>query len=833
MSPTNGIDQPSRSSAADEDGTDQIGSDTPRSGIATPQPDLHDKRLPGIMSYFQVRAASFKNLLSLSSSSTTPSRPPSASSNASSTAMLPPNSAISSTTSSPLVSSTNLAAAAAAASTAADQSVTRATPSSEQPLLHRAAPASESLVLVSQTSPQSTAAPMSTSIAKPSPLAPSKQAHAGASTSSTSSSSSKKIVLAESNHLSSNPSQPSQPSPLSQMVPASSTFGVDSPPFLPHEFAGQQPAPRSQQMPPSQSPEALQAAPTPHTSHTNDEPHDEPHNTNSGAASPLVTSPIEDTPSASGPEAAGRSSLHPYPTPPASIRGATGSGSASGSRNDSGSGSGHTAADAGKESEKISVKKKFRKGWGGDNIGAGAGAGAGASAGGATERDRWNAPWSFSHKKSVSDVADVRSRPDSPSNTPLAGVVTPSSVLARHFSIPSIPPITLPPPSASSASTPTSLLSPTLNPVGGGLKASTAPDTPVRSDSPAAEASGSHSATAIANALANTAASSFSRSASADHLRKLTPMSLTKKSGHSTPTRSMSTAHSTTATPRMSVATPSDNYGAGQATPSGNSRSRAASVTPTPQGAQAPVPKGRLTIKISEARGLRRTRDPYVVAVFQRSELISSGSRPSEEDNEAIAPGVAIGSIAIQRQASDSGRPMAIPMRSRQSSNTSINDFSSFRNRPGRRSLTSPKWDAEAIFDVVDSNMLVDVSVYDHTPAGEEFLGHVDFQANNSEKDGAVRGWFPLRGHADTMAENTPTDESALEDNMRGRNSYNNQYDDYDEDMHDAAYLSAHGGRGQKDNEWDDHDARNDAHMGGVRANNADEPMFGGSHMDI
>src|SRR5690554_4341767 len=54
----------SRTAAAEDDGLDQIGVDSPRSGIATPQPDLHDRRLPGIMSYFnQVRASSLQRLL--------------------------------------------------------------------------------------------------------------------------------------------------------------------------------------------------------------------------------------------------------------------------------------------------------------------------------------------------------------------------------------------------------------------------------------------------------------------------------------------------------------------------------------------------------------------------------------------------------------------------------------------------------------------------------------------------------------------------------------------------------------------------------------------------
>ena len=36
----------------DDDGNDHIDSDTPRSGVATPQPDPSDKRLPGIMHSF-------------------------------------------------------------------------------------------------------------------------------------------------------------------------------------------------------------------------------------------------------------------------------------------------------------------------------------------------------------------------------------------------------------------------------------------------------------------------------------------------------------------------------------------------------------------------------------------------------------------------------------------------------------------------------------------------------------------------------------------------------------------------------------------------------------
>jgi protein-serine/threonine kinase len=168
------------------------------------------------------------------------------------------------------------------------------------------------------------------------------------------------------------------------------------------------------------------------------------------------------------------------------------------------------------------------------------------------------------------------------------------------------------------------------------------------------------------------------------HLKKLTDLSV-KKSGASTPTRALSKSHP---------------EGQDEAKQGNCDRiDRTATHTPTPPGARAPAAKGKLTIKISEARGLRRCRDPYVVVVFQRSELISAGPRVEEDEDDDAAPTVATGGIPIQRQGSDSGRPMAIPMRSRQSSNTSVTEFNTFRNRnsSSRRSFTNPKWDAEAL----------------------------------------------------------------------------------------------------------------------------------------
>lgn len=174
--------------------------------------------------------------------------------------------------------------------------------------------------------------------------------------------------------------------------------------------------------------------------------------------------------------------------------------------------------------------------------------------------------------------------------------------------------------------------------------------------------------------------------ASVRRLKELTSEG-SSKSGQSTPTRSLSTAQ------------PARNDGQDEPRTSRGSASATGTNTPTGSstGTSAPAAKGKLTIKISEARGLKKCRAPYVVVVFQRSELISGGPRVDEEDDETAISNVAMGGVPIQRQPSDSGRPMAIPMRSRQSSNTSIGEFNSFRNRTHRRSFTNPKWDAEAV----------------------------------------------------------------------------------------------------------------------------------------
>jgi hypothetical protein len=106
------------------------------------------------------------------------------------------------------------------------------------------------------------------------------------------------------------------------------------------------------------------------------------------------------------------------------------------------------------------------------------------------------------------------------------------------------------------------------------------------------------------------------------------------------------------------------------------------------------APRGKLTVKILEARGLRRSRDPYVVATFQRNELVSKGPRDEEVEEEDEDVKNTTGGIPIMRTTSDNGRPMAIPMERRQSSNTGI-DYRDSRNKMVK-SITDPKWDMEA-----------------------------------------------------------------------------------------------------------------------------------------
>jgi protein-serine/threonine kinase len=187
----------------------------------------------------------------------------------------------------------------------------------------------------------------------------------------------------------------------------------------------------------------------------------------------------------------------------------------------------------------------------------------------------------------------------------------------------------------------------------------------------------------------------FHESPSYERLRKLTGDAPRKKSIPPTPTRALSnqTARSDGSGSSETANQQKENGQDGKAN-AGELIPAQTSVVAT--GALAPSSKGKLTVKILEARGLRKSRDPYVVAVFQRNELVSKGPLPENPDEHEDATSGLMGSIPIMRSGSDSGRPMAIPMKSRQSSNTSLSENRDFKLK-GRRSMTNPKWDTEAV----------------------------------------------------------------------------------------------------------------------------------------
>lgn len=245
-------------------------------------------------------------------------------------------------------------------------------------------------------------------------------------------------------------------------------------------------------------------------------------------------------------------------------------------------------------------------------------------------------PPSSAHRKSISESIPLSVRRASLMN-PLSNVVTTSSVHATHFSNPS---------DRSPATTPSTPIHSRLN-------------------------------------------SDFHESPSYDRLKKLTDDSLRKASAPATPTRALS-----------NQTVKSDASGGSDRSHEKNGKINGSeTLPPTASGAPAPAPKGKLTVKIAEARGLRKSKDPYVVAVFQRNELVSKGPRQEYGDEQDESTASSMGGIPIMRSGSDSGRPMAIPMKSRQSSNTSLSDYRDFKVR-GRRSMTNPKWDTEAVLYV-------------------------------------------------------------------------------------------------------------------------------------
>jgi serine/threonine protein kinase SCH9 len=108
------------------------------------------------------------------------------------------------------------------------------------------------------------------------------------------------------------------------------------------------------------------------------------------------------------------------------------------------------------------------------------------------------------------------------------------------------------------------------------------------------------------------------------------------------------------------------------------------------------TPRGKLAVKISEGRNLKPAYDPYIVCTFEWNEYISQGPKHDAMDldvDEKKGPIEKLASVPIRRTDSDSGKPMAIPMKSRQSSSNGMSDN---EGRPLEK-VTKFRWNHEAV----------------------------------------------------------------------------------------------------------------------------------------
>ena len=126
--------------------------------------------------------------------------------------------------------------------------------------------------------------------------------------------------------------------------------------------------------------------------------------------------------------------------------------------------------------------------------------------------------------------------------------------------------------------------------------------------------------------------------------------------------------------------------------PAGSSDDGSGSSTPqavqAAQAAAAPTVgslKGKLHVKISEARGMRPAYDPYVICVFEWNEFVSSG--PQDEEEAALERR----RIRKELEPPDGSGPMAIPMKSANSSG-SLTELREHKEK----AVTDPHWNLEA-----------------------------------------------------------------------------------------------------------------------------------------
>ncbi|KAH6662996.1 kinase-like domain-containing protein [Halenospora varia] len=157
--------------------------------------------------------------------------------------------------------------------------------------------------------------------------------------------------------------------------------------------------------------------------------------------------------------------------------------------------------------------------------------------------------------------------------------------------------------------------------------------------------------------------------------------------------------------------------------------------------APIPTPKGKLVVKITGERGLRGSNEVYVVAVFQHNEFISKSLLA--KDREIVGNS----EIPVTKPRNNTDQPTNIVER-RQSSVISLLDHQDF-DAEGDQSSVELRWNIEAVFDVVDSDPQVNITIYGRENAKDSFLGHADIEARLTENDSSLTGWFQLNGRSD------------------------------------------------------------------------------------
>ena len=253
-------------------------------------------------------------------------------------------------------------------------------------------------------------------------------------------------------------------------------------------------------------------------------------------------------------------------------------------------------------------------------------------------------------QQSATDVIPLRTRGHTPGLKSLSGIITDSPVHAAHLSNPT------------------------------SARSSTTPSTPTSEFSQTSAITSLSSYLELAKLTENVA--SLPRQKSTP---PLTPRALSNDDSDSGRKAPAPTSNPTQSPPDDALFSSTQQ----EAAKNESSTDLSSSQDPLPVG----PPKGKLSIKISAARGLRPSYDPYVVCVFEWNEYISKGPKLEDSDMEKNDTKGREEGLPIKRSGSDMGRSMAIPMKSRQSSTTSLSDQKNFKSG---RQVTDPSWEHEA-----------------------------------------------------------------------------------------------------------------------------------------